>query len=400
MKIVIIGNGLAGTMAAKSLRELDSSVDIEIVAEERHPYYPRPNLIDYLAGRLPFEKLFAFPANWQERQNILIRSGEPVTGIDAGRKRAETRSGHTIPYDRLLLAAGSSSFVPPLKGTNKNRVFTLRTLDDAQAILEALKSHTTVAVIGGGLLGLEIARALKERGASVTVYEVMDRLLPRQLDPAAASLLKARIEKAGIVVRLGVETEEILGENAVSGLRFKGGETAAADLVVLASGVRPNLELARQAGLAADRGLVVNDLLQTSHPAIFGAGDMIQHRDKVYGIIPASFDQARVAAFNLLSPEKRYEGSVPSNTLKIHGIPVTSVGQILPTGNGFEIVVKESGEEGIYKKIVLREGALEGAIWMGTSKGAADIVRLAASRTNIAPWKKEILEDGFDFSAV
>jgi nitrite reductase (NADH) large subunit len=400
MKILIIGNGLAGTMAAKSLRELDSSVDIEIVAEERHPYYPRPNLIEYLAGRLPFEKLFAFPANWQERQNILIRPGEPVTGIDAGRKKAETRGGHTIAYDRLLLAAGSSSFVPPLQGTNKNRVFTLRTLDDAQAILEALKSHTTVAVIGGGLLGLEIARALKERGASVTVYEVMDRLLPRQLDPAAASLLKARIEKAGIVVRLGVETEEILGENEVSGLRFKGGETAAADLVVLASGVRPNLGLARQAGLAADRGLVVNDLLQTSHPAIFGAGDIIQHRDKVYGIIPASFDQARVAAFNLLSPEKRYEGSVPSNTLKIHGIPVTSVGQFFPAGNGFEIMVKESGEEGIYKKIVLRDGALEGAIWMGTSKGAADIVRLAASRTNIAPWKKEILEDGFDFSAM
>ena len=263
-----------------------------------------------------------------------------------------------------------------------------------------MKDHSNVAVLGGGLLGLEIARALRERGATVAVYEFLDRLLPRQLDPAAASLLKARVEKAGIGVRLGVEVEEILGEEAVSGLRLKGGDTAEADLVILAAGVKPNLFLARQAGLAADRGLVVNDLLQTSHPAIFGAGDMIQHRDRVYGIIPASFDQARVAAFNLLSPEKRYEGTVPSTTLKILGIPVMSVGQILPDRAGFEILAKESAEEGFYKKIVLRDGTIEGAIWMGTKKGAAEIARLAASRMNINPWKKDILEDGFDFSGL
>ena len=400
MKIVIIGNGLAGTMAAKSLRELDSSVEIEVVAAERHPYYPRPNLIDFLAGKLPFEKLFAFPENWQSRQNIIIRTGEFVTGIETGRKRVETREGRSIAYDRLLLTAGSSPFIPPIKGAEKNRVFTVRTLDDAQAILESLKDHSNVAVLGGGLLGLEIARALRERGATVAVYEFLDRLLPRQLDPAAASLLKARVEKAGIGVRLGVEVEEILGEEAVSGLRLKGGDTAEADLVILAAGVKPNLFLARQAGLAADRGLVVNDLLQTSHPAIFGAGDMIQHRDRVYGIIPASFDQARVAAFNLLSPEKRYEGTVPSTTLKILGIPVMSVGQILPDRAGFEILAKESAEEGFYKKIVLRDGTIEGAIWMGTKKGAAEIARLAASRMNINPWKKDILEDGFDFSGL
>ncbi len=400
MKIVIIGNGLAGTMAAKSLRELDTSVDIDVVAEERHPYYPRPNLIEYLAGRLPLEKIFAFPEGWEVRQGIRVQAGDPAAGIDAGRKRVETQGGRSIPYDRLLLAAGSRSFVPPIAGADKKHVFTLRTLDEAKAILESLGTRSNAAVVGGGLLGLEIARALRERGAAVAVYEVMDRLLPRQLDPAGAALLKALIEKTGIAVRLGVTTEEILGGDSASGLRFKGGETADADLVIVAAGVRPNLFLARQAGLAADRGVIVNDLLQTSQPDIFAAGDVIQHRDKVYGIIPASFDQSRVAAFNMLSPEKRYQGSVPSNTLKIHGIPVTSVGLIHPENPEYEIVVKESGEEGIYKKLVLLDGALEGAIWMGTKKGAADIMRLAASRTKIAPWKKEILEDGFDFSGL
>lgn len=400
MKAVIIGNGLAGTIAAKTLRELDASAEIEIIAGENHPYYPRPNLIDFVAGVLPYERLFAFPANWHERQNIAIRLGTPVVRIDLAAGTVATRDGRTSSFDRLLLANGSSAVVPPIKGSDKKSVFVLRTLDDALSILEALKTRPRVAVLGGGLLGLEIARALKARGAEVSVNEFFDRLLPRQLDPPGAALLRAQLERLGIGVRLGASAEEITGEGEASGLRFKDGSSAEADLVVLAAGVRPNVVLAKEAGLEADRGIVVDDYLRTSHPAVYAAGDVAQHNGRVYGIIPASFDQARVAAFNMLGMEKRYEGTVPSNTLKVVGVFVTSVGLVNPEGPGYEMIVKEDIAAGTYRKLVLKDGVLEGAIWMGTKKGAADIARLTASRKNVATWKEDILEDGFDLAGL
>ncbi len=398
MKIVIVGNGLAGTMAAKTLREMDASAAIEIIAEESHPYYPRPNLIDFLAGAIPYERIFAFPASWHERQNIAIRLGAPVVRIDTSAASVVTRDGRASAFDRLLLANGSSAMVPPVRGADKKGVFTFRTIDDALALLEALKTRRRVAVLGGGLLGLEIARALKARGAEVTVFEFFDRLLPRQLDPSGAAILKSLVEGTGIGVRLGATADEITGEGEASGLRFDDGSSAAADLIVFAAGVRPNAALAVEAGLEADRGVVVDDHLRTSHPAVYAAGDVAQHRGRVYGIIPASFDQARAAASNMLGVAKRYEGTIPSNTLKVVGIFLTSVGLVNPEGSGYEMIAKEDGAAGIYKKLVLKDGLLEGAIWMGTKKGASDIVRLTTSRKNIAAWKADILEDGFNLA--
>ncbi len=400
MKAVIIGNGLAGTMAAKGLRELDPSITIEIIAEECYPYYPRPNLIDFVAGSLPYEKLFAFPPNWHERLNISVRLGSPVVRIDPASGTVATREGAASTFDRLLLATGSSAVVPPVRGADKKGVFVLRTLDDALAILEMLKTRRRVAVLGGGLLGLEIARALKSRGAEVSVTEFFDRLLPRQLDAPGAALLKAQIERMGIAVRLGASAEEITGAGEAAGLRFQDGGSAEAEMVVFAAGVHPNVALAKDAGLETDRGVVVDDSLRTSHPSVFAAGDVAQHKGRVYGIIPASFDQARTAAYSMLGLDKKYEGTVPSNTLKVVGLFVTSVGLVNPEGAGYEIIAKEDAEAGVYKKLVLKDGALEGAIWMGTKKGAADIARLTASRKNVAAWKADILEEGFDLAGL
>ena len=400
MKAVIIGNGLAGTIAAKTLRELDAAVEIEVIAGERYPYYPRPNLIDFVAGVLPYERLFAFPANWHERQNIGVRLGTSVVRIDLAAGAVTTRDGRTSPFDKLLLANGSSAIVPPVKGSDKKGVFVLKTLDDALSILEALKTRPRVAVLGGGLLGLEIARALKARGAEVSVNEFFDRLLPRQLDPPGAALLKAQLERLGIGVRLGAAAEEITGEAEASGLRFKDGSSAEADMIIFAAGVRPNISLAKEAGIEADRGVLVDDHLRTSHPAVYAAGDVAQHNGRIYGIIPASFDQARAAAFNMLGMEKRYEGTVPANTLKVVGVFVTSVGLVNPEGPGYEMIAKEDVAAGTYRKLVLKDGVLEGAIWMGTKKGAADIARLTASRKNVAALKADILEDSFDFAGL
>lgn len=398
MKIVIVGNGLAGTLAAKTARELDPEAGIEIFGEEKYAYYPRPNLIEFLAGRMPYEKLFAFPENWNVRQRIDVHLGAKVAKIRPDERTVETGSGGVFPYDALLLASGARAAVPPLTGSGLKGVFVLRTLDDALAILDHLRTHAHVAVLGGGLLGLEIARAIRGRGAEVSVVEFFDRLLPRQLDPAAAGILKHQIEKTGISVRLGAVSREILGAEEVRGIRFESGDEVEADLIVIAAGVKPELALAKDAGLTVERGIVVDDRLRTSRPEIFAAGDVAEHQGRVYGIIPASFEQARAAAGNMLGLDMPYSGTVPSNTLRVAGLYVTSAGEVNPEARGHEVLVRSVPEDGLYKKIVLKEGRLVGAIWMGTKKGAFEIGRFVALKKDVESRKGDLLEDTFDFA--
>jgi nitrite reductase (NADH) large subunit len=399
MRIGIIGNGLAGVMASKALREGGFQGEIIIFAQEKHHYYPRPNLIEFLAGSLPQERLAAFPLEWYNAQAIQVRLATPVRRLLGEPLGVELDSGRQELFDTLLLADGAVSSIPPLVGADKPGVFTLRTWDDALAILDYLRDHRRVAVLGGGLLGLEAARGLRARGAEVLVIEFFDRLLPRQLDEQGASLLRAQIEKMGIKIRLSTAAEEVLGSGRVEGLRFKDGE-AAADLVVVAAGVKASMGLAKEAGLTTERGVVVDDFLRTSHPRIFAAGDNVQHRGRVYGILPAAFEQSQVAAANILGKSRAYEGTVPSNTLKVMGLYVTSVGLTVPEGEGFEELRKEDSGRGLYKKIVLHNGRLVGAIWIGTKEGVSQVIRATLQKADVSAWKAGLLEEGFDFSQI
>lgn len=400
MHVIVVGNGLAGTISSKTIRELDSEAKIDVYAAEVYPYYPRPNLIEFLAGHVSQENMFAFSEDWYENQNIGLHLGTPVRNIDPDSKQIQLESGKSVKYDILLLTNGANSYIPPIEGTKKRGVFTLRTLDDALALIDWIEDHTRVAVIGGGLLGLEIARAMRLRGAEVHVVEFFDRLLPRQLDLQGASVLKSQVENMGISIRLGVTTEEILGQEEVRGLRFKDGDEIQAAAAVVAAGVRPNTALAKEAGLATDKGIVVDDYLQTSHPGIFAAGDNVQHRERIYGIIPASFNQARTAALNICGQKKKYEGTIPSNTLKVVGLDVTSIGEVNPEEGTCEEFRKASKEKGIYKKVVIREGKIIGAIWMGTKEKINDINRLILQQIDVGKWKGSLLEDDFDFSVL
>lgn len=400
MRVIIVGNGLAGIISAKTLRELDQKIEIEVFAEEKYHYYPRPNLIEFLAGSIPFERMFAFPEEWYREQNISIHLGKPVRRIFPDSKEIDVEEGKREKYESLLLAIGSFSFIPPFKGAEKKGVFTLRTLEDAFGIIEYLKSHQKVVVIGGGLLGLETARAIKSRGAHVEVVEFFDRLLPRQLDIQGASLLKKQIEKMGIKIHLGAATEEILGQNEVTGIRFKERREIKTEMAIVAAGVRPNIRIAKDAGLETDHGLVVNDYLQSSDPEIFAAGDAVQHRGKIFGIIPASFNQARLAATNILGQKKKYEGTIPSNTLKVAGLDLTSIGLVNPEEGGFEELRKEKREEGVYKKVVIQNGVVVGAIWLGTKKGVNEINRIISQKINVEKHKVSLLEDDFEYSVL
>jgi len=398
MRVIIVGNGLAGTIAAKTLRELDKNVQIDIFTEEKYHYYPRPNLIEFLAGKLSYEKIFAFPEKWYTEQKINVQLRKPVTRISPDSREVEIVGGEKEKYEFLILASGSLAFVPPIKGAEKEGVFTLRTLDDAFELIDYIKSQRRVTVIGGGLLGLETARALRSRGAEVEVVEFFDHLLPRQLDKQGASLLKSQIEKMGIGIHLGLACEEVLGQERVAGLRFKGGQEIETDVALVAAGVRPNIRIAQDAGLETDRGLIVNDYLQSSSPEILAAGDVTQHAGRIYGIIPASFNQARIAAQNVMGQKQKYEGTIPSNTLKVVGLDLTSIGTVNPEDESYEEVRKESRDQGVYKKIVVRNGEICGLICIGTKKGVSEISRLISQKANVEKWKESLLDDDFDFS--
>jgi nitrite reductase (NADH) large subunit len=400
VNVLILGNGLAGTLAAKTLRELDPEVEIEVLGEERHAYYPRPNLIEYLAGRRPKDRIYAFPEGWSERQRIGHRLGERATRILPAEKKVETATGAVLSYDALLVATGARAALPPLPGIGQRGLFTLRTLDDADSLIDHLGGHKRAAVLGGGLLGLEIALALRGRGAEVEVVEFFDRLLPRQLDPPAAAVLRAHLERSGVSVRLGTVATEVLGAGAVRGLRFKTGADLETETVVVAAGIKPEVGLAAEAGLQVGRGIVVDGQMRTSGPGIFAAGDVAEHGGRIYGIIPAAFEQARVAASAILGLDRAYGGTVPFNTLKVAGIHVTSAGEIDAAGPGLESHVRSDPESGLHKKIVLQDGRLIGAIWMGTTKGAAEIARLVALKRDVGTIKKALIEDDFDFTEI
>lgn len=399
MRVITVGNGLAGTMFSKTVHDLDPDIDIQIYTDENHRYYPRPNLIEFLAGKLPYDRLFAFPKEWYSSKNIRLSLGQSIKKITPASREVELLGGRREKYDVLLLANGAHSFLPPIKGAENKGVFSLRTLDDAINLLDYVKTRRKVAILGGGLLGLEIARAFSARGLDVKVVEFFPRLLPRQLDPQGAEILKLQVEKMGIQVFLGKTTEEILGDGEVKGLRFKGGGTLDTEVAVLAAGVRPNIQLAADAGLVVDRGIVVDGYLQTSHKGIFAAGDNVQFNGQVWGIIPAAFEQSRSAASNVLGLKQRYQETTPNNTLKVAGVDVTSIGNVNPEELAEEFRFEDRAT-GVYKKIVVSKEVMTGAIWMGTKKGVKEINQLISKKKNIEKWKNSLLHKDFDFSVV
>ncbi|MBU4493725.1 MAG: FAD-dependent oxidoreductase [Acidobacteria bacterium] len=400
MRVCIVGNGLAGAMFAKSLRDLGGDMDIDIYGEEPYLYYPRPNMIEYLAGRIPFERMFAFEADWYDKRRLGVHLKTPVTGLFPDLREIEIAGNQRETYDVLAVASGARSFVPPIKGADSSHVFTFRTLDECRALIDRLQKKKGLIILGGGLLGLEIARGARARGADVDVVEFFGRLLPRQLDEEGAALLRKQIEGMGIRVHLGRACREIRNDGENLRLQFKEGEDMVAESTVIAAGVRPNIDLAQSAGLETDKGLVVNDGLQTSHPSIYGIGDAVQFRDRVYGIIPAAFEQARTASRHVIGEDVRYTGTIPSNTLKIAGLDVTSVGLVNPENEETEEIGWREEERGMYKKLVLRDGMIIGAIWMGTKQGIGEINRLIAAGTSIEQWKNDILHEDFDFSVI
>jgi nitrite reductase (NADH) large subunit len=396
-KYVIVGSGVAGVTAAQMIARADSGGSVHLLGGEPYPYYQRPQLWAWIAGEIEKEDLFFRPAEWYADRGIQLHLGKTVLSVDPAAHTLSLHDGTTVDYDRLLLATGGVPFVPPISGVDKEGVFTLRTIEDARAIKAYAADVPRVLVLGGGLLGLETARALLRPDRYVYVLEIFPHLLPRQLDKEGAMVLTRRLQGMGLHFFIGRATEAFLGDTHVEGVRFDDGDEISGDMAVLSTGIRPRADLARAAGLEVKRGIVVDEHMRTSAPDIYAAGDVAEHKGRVYGIIPAAVEQARAAAANMVGNAATvYKGTVPSTTLKIVGIDLTCLGESTAEGDEFEIVRYTDDAENVYKRLTLRDGAIVGAILLGDTSDARSVQQLIAEGRVVAEYGKQLIDGTLD----
>jgi len=401
MRVLVVGNNVAGTTFAKALRDGDNAVEINLYTDETRPYYPRPKLIDYIAGDMDESRMLFYPPKWYVDNHIELNLDSPVEKIDRDARKILVK-GEWIGYDKLVLANGSRAFVPPFRGLPKKGVFSLRTMDDANSIREAAAVSETIVIIGGGLLGLEAARALATGfpGARGTILEYAEHLLMRQLDHEGARILQNWIEKLGSTVLTNAETDEILGDEKVTGVRLKDGRAIECDMVLISAGARPDLRLAKDAGLTVNRGVVVDSSLRTSDENIFAIGDVAEFDGKVWGMIPPALDQARIAAKKVLGQESPdYQGTIPSNTLKVMGLDLASIGKVRSEHEApersFEEIRATSADGSVYKKFVIEDGRIVGAILLGTKKDLGKITKMIKDGTSVEGMKNSLSDSEF-----
>jgi nitrite reductase (NADH) large subunit len=387
MKLVLVGNGMAGMRTLEELLKAAPDLyEITVFGDEPHPNYNRIMLSPVLAGEQTVEQIVLNSRDWYAEHGITLHTGKRIVKIDRKNRWVEADDGSRADYDRLLLATGSKSFILPVPGAELDGVVGFRDIADVEAMIRASSAFRHAVVIGGGLLGLEAANGLKMRGMDVSVVHISDWLLERQLDEPAARLLQQNLEAKGLKFLLKKQTAELVrGESGrVCAVRFKDGETIPADLVVMAVGIRPNTTLAESAGLRCERGLVVNDTMQTFDPRIYAVGECANHRGIAYGLVAPLFEQAKVCANHLAEHGvAQYQGSMTSTKLKVTGIDLFSAGHFMG-GEGYEEIVFQDPGRGAYKKLLLKDNKLAGAVLYGDTLDGA--------------WYFELMRDGNDVS--
>lgn len=386
-KLIMIGNGMAGMRAIEEILDIDRDLyDITVFGAEKTPNYNRILLSSVLAGETSFKDIIINDEDWYSENNINLHLGKKITEIQRGYKKIISEDGEEFEYDKLIIATGSNAFIIPIPGVDLQGVVTFRNIEDCEKMKEASKNFKQAAVIGGGLLGLEAAKGLLNLGMEVTVIHDQDYLMNMQLDRTAALMLKKELETQGMKFLLKTLTSEICSDTMteegsqsgrVSGLRFTDGSTLKCDLVAMSVGIRPNIELAQKSHLYTNRGIIVNDYMQTiTDSAIFAVGECIEHRNITYGLVAPLFEQAKILAYHLTNRGfKSYEGSVTSTKLKVSGVNVFSAGNFHST-EGSDTIEFTDKSKGVYKKIVLKDDIIQGAVMFGNTKEGSRIFQL------------------------
>jgi nitrite reductase (NADH) large subunit len=365
--------------------------DISVFGEESHSAYNRILLSSVLAGEKTLDDIMLADASWYTDNGILLKSGRKVIAIDRDTQTVEADDGSRTPYDYLVIATGSRPFIIPVPGHTLPGVLTFRDIQDVQAMIAGSAQYRRAAVIGGGLLGLEAANGLLKRGMEVSVIHLMPSLMDRQLDVKAAELLRQELESFGLKFIMPAETEAILGSDHVEGVRFKDGHEIPADLVVMAVGIRPNVELARAAGLDCGRGILVDDTLRTSDPHIYALGECVEHDNQTYGLVAPLYEQAVVCADYLTGrSDTAYKGSLVYTSLKVTGVQLFSAGDFQEKEGRESLFLFDPGR-GVYKKLVLEDNRLCGTVLYGETTDGTWYNELMTSGRNVAPMREHLI---------
>jgi nitrite reductase (NADH) large subunit len=389
--LVIVGNGMA---AARLVDELAKTAlgryAIAVIGEEPRLAYNRVLLSSVLAGETASHEIELKPADWWRDRGVTLKYGCAVTEIDVGRRELRIANDESVEFSKLVLATGSTPLRLNVPGAELAGVHTFRDSRDVDLLLTLAAAKKRVVVVGGGLLGLEAAYGLAKAGAPATLVHLMDRLMERQLDAPAAALLKSLVEPRGITVLLNANTARILGERRVEGVELADGRRIDADAVIFAAGIRPNIALASAAGIPAGRGIIVDDQLQTGARGIFALGECAEHRGVCYGLVEPAYEQARVLAQHLAGRTAVYCGSVVATNLKVSGVSVFSAGDYL-SGDSTESIVLSDVGRGTYKKLVISEGRLAGAVLVGDVADALWYLDLIRGREEVARIRKDMM---------
>ena len=389
--LVIVGNGMA---AARLVDELSKTslgrYAVAVIGDEPRLAYNRVLLSSVLAGETASHDIELRPATWWRDRGVTVKYGSLASEIDVGRRELKIAGEESVEFSRLVLATGSTPLRLNVPGSDLSGVHTFRDTRDVDILLALAARKKPVVVIGGGLLGLEAAYGLAKAGTPVTLLHLMDRLMERQLDASAAALLKSLVERKGIKVELNANTARIHGERRVEGVELADGRRIEADAVIFAAGIRPNVALAKEAGIAVNRGIAVDDHLETSAQNIFALGECAEHRGICYGLVEPAYEQARVLAQHLAGKGASYPGSVVATNLKVSGVGVFSAGDFLGA-DGSEAIVLSDAKRGTYKKLVIAEGKLAGAVLIGDTADALWYLDMIRAKQSVAPIRKEMM---------
>ncbi|WP_394239000.1 nitrite reductase large subunit NirB [Niallia oryzisoli] len=386
-KLVLIGNGMAGIRCLEEILKINKDAfDITVFGSENHPNYDRIQLSKVLQGDTAIEDITLNDWDWYRQHHILLYSGETVTSIDTENQLVFTDKNREVAYDKLILATGSVPFILPLPGVEKEGVTAFRNIEDCETMIEYSKEYKKAAVIGGGLLGLEAARGLLNLGMEVDVIHLSDSLMERQLDQSAAGMLRMELEKQGMNFLLNKQTKEIFGESKVEGLRFNDGEEIKTDLVVMAVGIKPNISMAVESGIPVNRGILVNDFMETQIPNVFAVGECAEHREMVYGLVAPLYEQGKVLAGRICDEQvKPYEGTVLSTKLKVSGVDVFSAG-IINEDEQTKVIKETNDWKGTYKKILIKNDKISGAVLFGDTKEGTKLLSLINKGANASEY--------------
>lgn len=404
MRYAIIGGSAAGVACVESIRELDKKSTITLISEEDLPLYSRCLLSYLLAGAITEDGIYFKDRDFFKANEVEAFFSARAKHIDAKNRTVTLDNEKKIEFDKLLIATGSRSKVLKIPGIEKKGVFALRSIKDERAIEEALKKTHTAAVLGGGLIGLKAAHALKCRGAAVKVVVKSGQVLSQMLDQKAASLVQDRIEREGITVMKGLDAKEISGSQTLEGVLLDDGTTLACELVVVGKGVEPNVELAKAGGIDVGRGIVVNDFLETSARDIFAAGDVAQTRDVASGemvinaLWPCAVEQGHLAGKNMAGGKTAYEGSLGMNSIEFFGLSVISMGVIRPSSAGYEELTASDEKAPAYKKVVLKDNVIRGFISVGKIENSGVYNVLIKHQVNVENIKGALLDKDFNYA--